>query len=325
MRADRLLSILMLLQARGQLTARQLATELEVSPRTIYRDVDALCVSGVPIYSDRGRDGGYALLDSYRTSLTGLKEGEVRALFMLSIPSPLRELGVGGELEAALRKLAAALPVDRREDERRVRERFHLDAPWWFQGREPVPHLAAVRQAVWQDRWLEIRYRLWVGHVLDVAQRVAPYGLVAKAGVWYVVYAYRGRVRALRVSGLLHARPLEERFERPVDWDLGAFWEKWCAEVEEGRPDYRVRLRAAPHIASDPARYLGESGQQSTLAAPPQISAAEWATVEWTFESLEEARVRLLALGGAVEVLEPVALRRSMADYGRQIAARYGG
>jgi len=251
MRADRLLSILMLLQARGRMTAGQLAAELEVSLRTIYRDIDALCISGVPIYADRGRDGGYALLDSYRTSLTGLNENEVRALFMLSIPSPLRELGVGGELEAALRKLAAALPAARREDERRVRERFYLDAKGWFQGSEPVPHLAAVHRAVWQDRWLEIRYRLHVGHVLDFEQRIAPYGLVAKAGVWYVVYAYRARIRALRVSHLLHARVLEERFERPTGFDLAAFWTVWCAKVEEGRLDYVVRVRVAPHIAAN--------------------------------------------------------------------------
>jgi predicted DNA-binding transcriptional regulator YafY len=323
MRADRLLSILMLLQARGRMTAGQLAAELEVSLRTIYRDIDALCMSGVPVYSDRGRDGGYALLDSYRTSLTGLNENEVRALFMLSIPSPLRDLGVGGELEAALRKLAAALPASRREDERRVRERFYLDASWWFQGSEPVPHLATVHQAVWQDRWLEVRYRLRYALALDIEQKVAPYGLVAKAGVWYVVYAYRGRERALRVSHLLHARALEERFERPPDFSLGAFWKTWCDAVEEGRRVYPVRVRVAPHIASDLAHYMGQGGHRTILSAAPPFGAADWITVEWAFESLAEARGRLLALGGAVEVLEPLALRRSMEDYGRQIIGQY--
>jgi predicted DNA-binding transcriptional regulator YafY len=305
------------------MTAGQLASELEVSLRTIYRDIDALCISGVPIYSDRGRDGGYALLDSYRTSLTGLNENEVRALFMLSIPSPLRDLGVGGELEAALRKLSAALPDNRREDERRVRERFHLDASWWFQGSEPVPHLSTVHQAVWQDRWLVVRYRLRFGHVFDVEQRIAPYGLVAKAGVWYVVYAYKGRTRALRVSHLLGARMLEDDFQRPPDFDLGAFWKTWCTRVEEERPVYPVRARVAPYIASDLAWYLGESGHQAVLTTPPQPDAEGWVTVEWTFESLEQARARLLALGGTVEVLEPLALRRSMADYGKQVTEQY--
>jgi predicted DNA-binding transcriptional regulator YafY len=323
MRADRLLSILMLLQARGRMTAGQLAAELEVSQRTIYRDVDALSIAGVPIYSDRGRDGGYALLDSYRTSLTGLNEKEVRALFMLSIPSPLRDLGMGGELEAALRKLAAALPAARREDERRVRERFYLDATWWFQGGEPLPHLATVHRAVWEDRRLEIRYPVRAGHVFDVEQTVAPYGLVAKAGVWYLVYAYQGRVRALRVSNLLSVQVEEERFERPPGFELGAFWEAWCARVEQDRPVYTVRVRAAPHIASDPARYLGEGADRIVLTSPPLPDAGGWVTIEWAFEDLAQARSRLLALGGAVKVLEPLPLRRAMADYGRQITARY--
>jgi predicted DNA-binding transcriptional regulator YafY len=242
---------------------------------------------------------------------------------MLSIPSPLRELGVGGELEAALRKLAAALPAARREDERRVRERFYLDARWWFQGGEPVPHLAMVHEAVWQDRWLEVRYPLRVGHVLDVEQRVAPYGLVAKAGVWYVVYAYRQRVRALRVSDLLHAQALEEAFERPAGFDLAVFWQTWCARVEGDRPVYRARVRVAPHIAADLAWYQGEGRYRAVLTSPPQPGGEDWVTLEWTFESLEEARSRLLALGGAVEVLTPLALRRAMEDYGRQIVSRY--
>jgi predicted DNA-binding transcriptional regulator YafY len=322
-RADRLLSILMLLQSRGRMTAGQLAAELEVSLRTIYRDIDALCISGVPIYSERGRDGGYALLDGYRTSLTGLNENEVRALFMLSIPSPLRELGVGQELETAFRKLVAALPAARRKDERHVRERIHLDASWWFQGGEPVPHLSTVHRAVWEDRWVEIRYHLRFPPVFDVEQRIAPYGLVAKAGVWYVVYAYRGRVRALRVAHLSYAQVLEEHFERPDGFDLGAFWTKWCAGVEEARPAYTVRMRVAPHVASDLAWYLGEGGHRAVLNAPPQPEREDWITLEWAFESLAEARGRLLALGGAVEVLEPLPLRWAMADYGQQIVAQY--
>ena len=160
MRADRLLSLLMLLQARGRLTAPKLAQELEVSERTIYRDIDALSAAGVPVYGEAGAGGGYALLDSYRTNLTGLTEGEVRALFMLSIPKPLADLGVGRELGAALRKLAAALPSARRDDEERVRQRFLLDAVGWEQVEESAPHLPTVHQAVWEDRRLHLAYRI---------------------------------------------------------------------------------------------------------------------------------------------------------------------
>src|SRR5512147_2861952 len=152
MRADRLLSLLMLLQARGRMTAQELARELEVSERTIYRDINALSASGVPVYAESGPGGGCALLDSYRTNLTGLTADEARALFMLSIPAPLDQLGVGQELRAALLKLSAALPSSRRPDEERARQRIHIDSLAWFQGEDPVPHLHTLQQAVWQDR-----------------------------------------------------------------------------------------------------------------------------------------------------------------------------
>ena len=192
MRADRLLSLLLLLQARGRLTAPKLAQELEVSERTIYRDIDALSAAGVPVYGEPGRGGGYALLDSYRTNLTGLTEGEVRALFMLSIPKPLTDLGVGQELGAALRKLAAALPSARRDDEQRVRQRFLLDAVGWEQAAESVPHLPTVHRAVWEDRRLHLKYRIGPLAV-QIEQTVEPYSLVAKAGDWLVVLRGAGR------------------------------------------------------------------------------------------------------------------------------------
>jgi predicted DNA-binding transcriptional regulator YafY len=317
----------MLLQARGRMTAGQLAAELEVSERTIYRDIDALSVAGVPIYADRGRDGGYALLDSYRTTLTGLTGDEVRALFMLSIPAPLDDLGMSGRLKAAMRKLAAALPEIRRDDEARVRQRFHLDASWWFQGQEPIPHLSTVYDAVWLDRRLYIRYRLPLGQRVDVEQVIDPYGLVAKASVWYVVYGVQGRIRARRLSRLLDARMLQETFQRPVDFDLSAFWEAWCAEYESGRPVYTVRVRVAPQLAPELAWHLGQGvrgptveGREIEVVLPDEEG---WVKVELAFESLEQARGQLLALGGAVEVLAPEALRLTMADYGRQIVKRY--
>ena len=222
MRADRLLSLLMLLQARGRLTAGKLARELEVSERTIYRDIDALSTAGVPVYGEPGPEGGYALLDSYRTNLTGLTEGEVRALFMLSIPQPLADLGVGRELGAALRKLSAALPAARRSDEQRVRQRFHLDATGWDQVEESAPHLSMVHQAVWQDRKLHLAYRIQP-LAIHVEQTVDPYGLVAKAGIWHLVYGLGGAIRVLRVAALLDARLSPESCERPADFDLAAF------------------------------------------------------------------------------------------------------
>lgn len=320
MRADRLLSLLMLLQTRGLMTAQKLAEELEVSQRTIYRDIDALSVAGVPIYAERGRGGGYALLDNYRTNLTGLTAEEVRALFMLSIPQPLAELGVSQELKAALLKLAAALPAARRRDEEHVRRRVHLDSTWWFQPGEPVPHLRTIQQAVWQDRKLYLTYRLPFGNQAE--RLVAPYGLVAKAGVWYLVYARNGRVRVVRVSRVLGARLSDEPFGRPEGFDLAAFWQEHCVEYEENRPYYPVTVRVAPHFVPQLPHFFGDHVAH-VIAHAGAPDAEGWITLTLPFETLEAARERILGLGRAVEVLEPQALRDSVLDYATQIVSLY--
>ena len=320
MRADRLLSLLMLLQTRGRMTAKKLAEELEVSERTIYRDIDALSAAGVPVYGESGPEGGYALLDHYRTNLTGLTEGEVRALFMLSIPAPLADLGVSQELKAALLKLSAALPDVHRRDEQRVRQRFHLDSTWWHQVDESVPHLPVIHQAVWQDRKLYLAYRLPLA--IEVEQLVDPFGLVAKAGVWYLVYALSGCVRTHRVSGLLDARMSEESFVRPADFDLAAFWEAWCAEREESRSYYPVTVRVAPDFLPELPRTFGDRMRAKIAQAGPP-DAEGWTTLELSFESLEAARDRILGFGRGVEVVEPRALRRSIMDFAAQIVALY--
>src|SRR5512147_1801731 len=202
MRADRLLSLLMLLQARGRMTAQELAQELEVSERTIYRDINALSASGVPIYAESGPGGGCALLDSYRTNLTGLTADEARALFMLSIPAPLDQLGVTQELKTALLKLSAALPEARRHDEARIRQRIHLDSLGWFQEAGAEPHLQTLYRAVWEDRKVAVTLRLEFGAFLQtqIEQVIAPYGLVAKAGVWHIVAAVDDRLRVYRAA-----------------------------------------------------------------------------------------------------------------------------
>ncbi len=321
MRADRLLALLLLLQARGRLTAPRLARELEVSERTIYRDIDALSAAGVPVYGEAGPGGGYSLLDSYRTNLTGLTEGEVRALFMLNIPRPLADLGVGRDLGAALRKLAAALPASRREDEQHVRQRFLLDPVGWEQGEVSTPHLATVHRAVWEDRRLHIAYR--IGPLAaQMAQTVEPYGLVAKAGEWHLVYAVKGARRVIRVAALLDARLADETFARPADFDLTACWGEWLAAREVNQTQYVVTVRVAPHFVAELPRYFGDAARAQIVGAGPP-DAEGWLTLQLSFESLEAARARLLGFGAAVEVLAPYALRRSMTDYAAQIGALY--
>ncbi len=325
MRADRLLSLLMLLQTRGRMTAQELAEELETSVRTIYRDIDALSTAGVPVYAERGPGGGCALLDSYRTNLTGLTGDEVRALFMLSIPAPLAELGVSQELKAALLKLSAALPAARRRDEGHVRQRIYLDWVGWHQPEEPVPYLQAIHQAVWQDRRLHITYPLEiVSYVKQFERLVDPYGLVAKAGVWYLVCAGDGRMRVLRVSQILDVHIASERFQRPADFDLATFWDQWCARQEESRPFYPVTARVSPNIVPLLPHYFGER-IHTAIAQAGLPDAAGWITLTLPFETASAARERILGFGGAVEVLEPEPLRKSVIDYAMQIVAFYGG
>jgi len=316
MRADRLLSLLMLLQTRGTQTAQVLAAELEVTERTIYRDVTALSAAGIPVYTERGPGGGIALVDDYRTNLTGLNAEEVHALFMLSIPAPLDQLGVGEELRMALLKLSAALPVSRRAEETTARQRIHLDAAWWFQSEEPTPHLKTIQAALWSNRKLEITYRSDFG--TDVEMALAPYGLVAKASVWYLVGAREDHLRVLRISRIQEASLNAESFEYPPAFDLPSFWKTWCGEFESSRPQYHVTLRVSPTLAGILA------GQHPPfLNAPPPQEIAGWQTIPLTFESFEAARLRVLGYGGAVEVLEPPALRQSVQDYAAQILARY--
>jgi len=312
----------MLLQARGLMTARELAKELEVSERTIYRDIEALSAAGVPVYSETGREGGYALLDHYRTSLTGLTEGEVRALFMLSIPAALVDLGVSQELKQALLKLSAALPAGRRADEEQVHQRFYLDSIGWDQEGDSVPHLQTLYQAVWQDRRISLIYRPLPS--VEIEQYADPYGLVAKAGVWHLVCNRKGRLRVHRVSNLIRVSLLDEAFERPEGFDLEDFWRSWCAEREQSRTVYPVSLRIDAGMLPFLPMYFDEGINAKIVQAGPPDEDGR-ITLELSFESLEAARYRLLAFGRGVEVLSPRALRESILDYAIQIAELYSG
>ena len=319
MRADRLLSLLMLLQTRGRMSAARLAVELEVSERTIYRDIVALSSAGVPVYGEAGSAGGYQLLDSYRTNLTGLSEGEARALFMLNMPGPLAKLGLSQELKAAMLKLTAALPAARRQEEERVRQRYYIDSTWWSQAAEPLPHLQAVQQAVWEDRKLAITYIPLFD--VQIERVVDPYGLAAKSGSWYLVYARGGRVRARRVADLLDARLGMEKFERPAGFDLGVFWNSWCAEEEQSFSGYPVTARVTENALPSVIHRFGARVRDQLADAPECEDGSRILTLY--FRWIDEARDRLLPFGSGVEVLEPYTLRASIADAAEQTARLY--
>ncbi len=345
MRADRLLSLLMLLQTRGRMTAQALADELEVSVRTVYRDIEALSGAGVPVYADRGPGGGCALVDNYRTQLTGLHEGEVRALFVANMPGALDDLGLGADLKAALLKLLAALPAERRGDDRWVRQRILLDWENWQKGapgtivpagkaaRAAAPALQLIQQAAWNDRMVWITYRRLSSFYRRQFERlVAPYGLVAKEGEWYLVCVAGAdggdRIRVFKVAELVDVRSTAETFTRPAEFDLEAAWRAWCDHIRQDRGRYVVTALASPQMYADLPLHLGEhlaEGHDRPWEEGAQNAAAEtaWRSVTLHFDSLEEARTKLLGLGAGVEVMTPVALRRSLLDYAQKVVISY--
>jgi predicted DNA-binding transcriptional regulator YafY len=318
MKSSRLLSILLLLQTRGRMTAAELARELEVSVRTIYRDVEALAASGVPLYGDSGHSGGYQLMDGYRTRLTGLSSGEAEALFLTGMPGPAAELGLGQALSAAQLKLRAALPPALRVQADKMRLRFHLDAPGWYAEHEEVPHLPQVADAVWRGRVLEVRYRRWQ-EPREVDRRIEPYGLVLKAGRWYLV-AGPGP-RTYRVDQILSLAETGEETCLPEDFDLAAHWQRTQAEFHAGlyREEARVRIspRGAERLTGAQARAVADS------AAAAPAGSGDWIEAVVPVESLDHAEREFLALGTDIEVLAPAELRSRLAATTTALAARY--
>jgi predicted DNA-binding transcriptional regulator YafY len=319
MRADRLLALLMLLQTRGKLPARALAEELEVSERTIYRDMVALNAAGIPVYAERGPGGGCALVDSYRTTLTGLSEAERHALFTLSIPAPLAELGLDQELRMALLKLSAASETSG-QDEALARQRIYLDWEGWTRTDEPVHHLRTIYTAICQEHRLRLVLRL--PFETHVERQVDPYGLVARGGAWRLVCARQGELRVYRVSHILEASSLEERFQRLAGFDLQDFWKSWYAVEESNQPLYEVEVRISPELLPWLPGHFGD-WMHATIAQAGPPDEMGWLRLTLPFESLEAARERILGWGRAVEVLSPLALRKSVIDIAEQVVEFY--
>ena len=247
MRASRLLNALLLLQTHGRLSARMLAESLEVSVRTVYRDMTALHAAGIPVYAEGGPDGGYRLVDGFRTRLTGLTEDEARVLFLTGLPGPAAELGLGALVSATELKLAAALPPPLLHSANLVRDRFHLDAPGWYAKGDASPHLGQVADALWQQRRIRVSYRRWKAPT-DVRRTLDPLGLVLKAGVWYLVAAADdGRPpRTYKVNQILDLEVTGERFERPSTFDLRAYWDDYLTQYRDRLHQGEAVVRFSP-------------------------------------------------------------------------------
>jgi predicted DNA-binding transcriptional regulator YafY len=323
MRAARLIKMVLLLQSRPSMTAAELARELEVSERTVTRDAQALSEAGVPVYADRGRAGGYRLVGGYRTRLTGLHRSEAEALFLSGVPGALREMGLEDAASAARLKVSAALLPSLRDASRTAAQRFHLDAPNWFREPRTPRLLPAVADAVWDDRRITARYRRAEE---EVVRELEPYGLVLKAGVWYLCARAAGResFRVYRIDRFTSVEAGGERFAREEDFDLPAFWEERAEQFARSLLRAEVVVRLSPAGVRRLPYTVDPLSAREALGTAGDPDGDGWVTVTLPVESEDVAHTQLAALGPEVEVLAPGALRARFAGDARRLAALYG-
>jgi predicted DNA-binding transcriptional regulator YafY len=321
--ASRLLSLLMLLQTRGRMSARELAGELEVGIRTIHRDIDQLSAAGIPVYAERGRDGGFLLRDGYQTRLTGLTQPEAEILLMAGLPGPVEQLGLAQTLAAARLKLMAALPGAVRAGADRIAARFHLDATAWFQQDDPMPSLPTIARAVWSERVLELQYRR-AGEAEGRARTLSPLGLVLKGGIWYLVARSGTSMRTYRVSNIRDARMLDEGFSRPADFDLAAHWARASREYEEGvyhaHADVRLSAEGLRRL-----ELLGPYVMRAAARTARKPDREGWVRCTLPLESVDFGVRDLMRLGDEVTVIGPARVRAAIAGAASRIVARHRG
>ena len=318
MRAGRLVAVLLHVQRTGRATAPELAAALEVSVRTIYRDVAALQEAGVPLWTEPGPSGGIRLVEGWRYPLDGLSADETAALVLGAGPAGTAELGLGAVLTVAQSKVLSALPPELRARATRMSERFHVDAPGWFAREERSPHLATVADAVWSGTRLDIGYRTGDRHV---TRRLDPLGLVLKAGVWYLVAAHRGQPRTYRISRITDATARDEPALRPPGWDLAAWWEESSAAFDQAILRQRCRLRVdRAALRRLPVAVPGPSTAAAVAGAGDRDADGRF-DVELGVESVEVAVSQLASIGGDVEVRWPPELRVALAAHGSRLAA----
>jgi predicted DNA-binding transcriptional regulator YafY len=319
MRASRLVNLLLLLQSRGGMTAAELARELEVSVRTVHRDVEELSAAGVPIFAERGPTGGIRLVDGYRTRLTGMTADEAEALFLSGLSGPAAQLGLGTVVAAAQLKVMAALPPELRSRASRIVQRFHLDAAGWFQANEEVPHLATLSTAVWEGRSVAIDYDR--GDEV-VPRTLGPLGLVLKGGFWYVVASIDGQVRTYRASRVAAATLLDVPVDRPDGFDLAVFWVESTTAFERETPTVVVDVR----VREDQAWRLNQVFGRGTLDSGERVEETGHPgtiRVRLRLGYPDEAPGMLLAVGHNLEVVGPPEVRDKVVMLANRIAARY--
>lgn len=306
MRASRLLSIQMLLETRGRMSATALAQALQVSVRTLHRDIDELSAAGVPVYAERGRSGGFQLLPGWKTTLTGLTPSEAEAVFLSGLGGAASDLGLGAQVESAQLKLMAALPAPWRGSARRISSRFHLDPIEWYREAEPLPHLPEIANAVWEERQLSIVYESWKRRA---QQAVHPLGLVLKAGTWYLVAAREGKPRTYRIAGIQQAQVLADRSQRPRAFDLAGYWRD---SVRRFEVDLYIGHADVAATAEGLVDLRGMNAAAARAVQGVQAPDKGRVRVRIPVEAAQQASGQLLRLAPQVQVLGPAPLLRAL-------------
>jgi predicted DNA-binding transcriptional regulator YafY len=318
MRADRLLSIVLLLQAHHRLTSRSLAERLEVSQRTIHRDMDALSGAGIPVVADRGAAGGWFLLSDYKTTLTGLNETEVQSLFLTKPTKVLTDLNLERAAEGALLKLLASVPASYRNSVERARNRIYVDVTGWARREEAVPLLPVLQESIWLERQLSITYQRGPG-CEPVIRQLSPLGLVAKGSAWYLVAAIENDLRSYRVSRISHAKVLDQAAQFPEEFDLAQFWEQTTRKFKSQLPNYVAKFKVAPDVVPR----LSFAGRFARVGKAGATDEHGWIEVEVGFDIEEMACEYALSFGAQLEVISPPALREKVVDAAREVLKFY--
>lgn len=318
MKADRMLLILLLLQNEGKLSSRQLAEKLEVSERTITRDMEALSMSGVPVYAERGSHGGWLLSEGYRTNLTGLKANEFISLIVSAHPGLLTDLGIKQQFDIALQKLMTASPASIKRTTELIQQKIHIDGAGWHQANESCPYLTIVQEAVMAEYELCIQYKRNQDNEVRTLQ-IQPIGLVAKRSVWYVVAVSEGELRTYRVSRIMHAEKLNESFSYPADFNLAQYWEQSLVQFQQKLPRYMVKLK----IDESLLERLEQNRYITILQSDTASSGFLEATIQ--FATIEHACEMVLSFGARVEVIAPSELRAKVIAEMQAIVNLYKG
>lgn len=331
MRADRLLQIMMLLQTRGGMTTRELAARLEVSERTIHRDMEALSTAGVPVYAERGAAGGWRLMEGYRADWAGLHKDELLALLAAEPHRHLTDLGFGDAYEAAVLKVLATLSPTLRRDADYMRQRVYVDGASWHQTVEELPWLSLLQEAVWEDRQLRLLYAS--GGDSAVSERIlSPLGLVLKGSLWYLVAAgIEQEPRTYRVSRIQDASLLDEPVVHPDHFNLAAYWQRSVDLFRSALPHYAVQALVHPSVSTrlEQTRFVRVvawlEGHEAETSSASANSPVVWRKAELEFNTLSSACEILLGFGTMVRVLEPSELREALLEAANNISSMYSG